>query len=258
MPLRSPVIFTDPARAGGRIHAAQVGQPELTPVNPRCFHVPGAARAQFTRIGDGTVGSCGKYTEATASAEEGEEKEAMKYFTPERYAALQDLSSDEAMNAADRAWDEQVERYRAYLDSVRAHFPPGLRQIEESYYLHDAIIHGMGKRGQTFVIILQLDTPPQSILTFAYNLVEDPIIIKDALPPQLCGSGSEVDWQYEEIEMIPGAPPTWKLSVLLGNGWELSLHFRDVQVQEVEAVLPIPRTGVPPGVSFVLQHTSPG
>src|SRR5215468_6787126 len=161
----------------------------------------------------------------------------MKYFTPERYVALQDHSSDEAMNAADTVWEEAVDRYAAYLDTVRPHFPPGLRQIDESYYLHDSIIRGMGKRGRSFVIILQLDTPPQSILTFTYDLVEDPVIIKDALPPEVCGTGSVVDWQYEEVEMVPGTPPTWRQSVLLGNGWELSLHFRDVQVQEVEAVL---------------------
>ncbi len=116
----------------------------------------------------------------------------------------------------------------------------------------------MGKRGQSFVIILQLDTSPQSILTFTYELVEDPVINKDALPPEVRGTSPRVDWQYHEIEMVPGTPPTWKLSVLLGNGWELSLHFRDVQVREVEAVLPTPRNGVPAGVSFILQHAVPG
>jgi hypothetical protein len=177
----------------------------------------------------------------------------MKYFTPQRYVALQDFANDEAMDAADTAWEEEGRRYAAYLDTVRPHFPPGLRQIDESYYLHDSVIQGMGKRGQSFVIILQLDTPPQSILTFTYDLVEDPVIVKDALPPEVRGTGSLVDWQYDEIEMIPDTPPTWRLSVLFGNGWELSLHFRDVQVQEVEAVLPTPRNGVPAGVSFVRQ-----
>ena len=106
----------------------------------------------------------------------------MKYFTPERYVALQDFSSDEVMNAADTRWEEAVEHYAAYLDTVRQHFPPGLRQIEKCYYLHDSIIRGVGKSGHAFVIILQLDTPPQPLLTFAYDLVEDPVIIKDALP----------------------------------------------------------------------------
>jgi hypothetical protein len=180
----------------------------------------------------------------------------MKYFTPERYVALQDFSTDEAMDAADKAWEEAGERYAAYLDTVRPHFPPGLRQIDASYHLHDAVIQGMGKHGPSFVIILQLDTPPQPILTFTYDLVEAPVVVKDALPPGVRGTGLVVDWQYDEIEMVPGTPPTWRLSVLLGNGWELSLHFRDVQVQEVEAVLPTPRNGVPAGVSVVMQHAT--
>jgi len=39
----------------------------------------------------------------------------VNYFTPERYAALQDFSGDEAMNAADAAWEEAGDRYAAYL-----------------------------------------------------------------------------------------------------------------------------------------------
>ncbi len=46
--------------------------------------------------------------------------------------------------------------------------------------------------------------------------------------------------------------------MLLSNGWELRLHFRDVQVQETEAVLPTPQSGVPAGVSFIVQHAAPG
>jgi hypothetical protein len=66
-----------------------------------------------------------------------------------------------------------------------------------------------------------------------------------------------VDWQYNEIKMVAGNPPTWRESLLLSNGWELTLHFREVAVQEVQAVLPVPRTGAAAGVSFVLQHAAP-
>jgi hypothetical protein len=178
----------------------------------------------------------------------------MKYFTPELIVMGQSLD-DQIAQEQERLWEEAGERYVAYLDTIRPHFPPGLRQIDESYYLHDAIIRGMGRRGQFFVVILQLDTPPQAILTFTYDLVEDPVIVKDALPPEYSGTGPIVDWEYNEIEMVPGNPPTWRESLLLSNGWELKLHFRDVQVQEVQAVLPTPRHGVA-GVSFVLQHAA--
>jgi len=153
-----------------------------------------------------------------------------------------------------RLWEEAGARYVAYLDSLRPRLPAGLRQIDASYYLHDAILRGMGRSGASFVIILQLDTPPQSILTCTYDLLDDPTIIKDALPAELCGSGAVVSWQYDEIEMAPGDPPAWRRSILLSNGWELILNFRDVAVQEVEAVLPAPRSGALEGVAFVLHN----
>jgi len=54
------------------------------------------------------------------------------------------------------------------LDSVRDSFPLGLKHIHESYYLHDATVLGLGRRGAAFILVLQLDTPPGSILTFTY------------------------------------------------------------------------------------------
>jgi hypothetical protein len=180
----------------------------------------------------------------------------MKYFTPELIGMGQ--SDDERLaSEQERLWEEAGDRYVAYLDTVRPQFPAGLRRIDESYYLHDAVVRGMGRRDGTFVLILQLDTPPQSLLTFTYELVEDPVIVKDAVPLECFGDGSVVQWQYNEIEMVPGDPPTWRESLLLSNGWEVKLHFREVQVQEAQAVLPAPRQGAT-GVSFVLQHAAQG
>jgi hypothetical protein len=181
----------------------------------------------------------------------------MKYFTPDlvvRFGSKDDAVAD----AAEREWEEAGDRYVAYLDTIRPHLSAGLRAIDESYYLHDSLIRGMGQQGSTFSMILQLDTPPQSILTFTYDLVEPPVITRDVLPQEQRTTGDIVSWQYNEIEIIPGDPPTWREALLLSNGWELALHFRDVQVQEAQAILPVPRNGVSAGVSFVLQHASPG
>jgi hypothetical protein len=48
----------------------------------------------------------------------------MKYFTPQRYLALQDLSSDAALNAADADWEAAVDQYDAYLQAVLPRLPP--------------------------------------------------------------------------------------------------------------------------------------
>jgi hypothetical protein len=166
----------------------------------------------------------------------------MKYFTPELIVMGQS-DEDRVLNEQSRLWDEAGERYVAYLDSIRPQLPAGLRHIDNSYYLHDSQIQAMGHRDRGFVIVLQLDPPPQSILTFTYDLLENPAIIKGALPAEHCGCGPLVDWQYDEIEMVAGSPPTWRQTILLSNGWELTLHFRDVQVQEVQALIPPPRNG---------------
>jgi hypothetical protein len=167
----------------------------------------------------------------------------MKYFTPERIARYGSEDSA-AWHAAEKEWEAAGDRYVAYLDTVRPEFPAGLRKIDESYYLHDAVIRGMGQEGRSFVIVLQLDTPPHSLLTFTYDLVDDPVIDREALPADYRSTGPVVDWQYDEIERVPGEPVTWRQSILLSNGWEVRLHFRDVKVQEAQAILPAPQTAI--------------
>jgi hypothetical protein len=166
----------------------------------------------------------------------------MKYFTQELIVRGQ-TRDDNVLNEVEALWDHNCERYVAYLASIKDRLPPGLRHRVDSYYLHDAVIRGMGRQGKAFVIIVQLDTPPQSIITFTYDLVAEPVIRQDTLPPEIRGIGPIVDWQYDEIEMVAGEPPTWRQSILLSNGWELTLHFQDVHVQEVQALLPAPVGG---------------
>jgi hypothetical protein len=163
----------------------------------------------------------------------------MKYFTPELIVRGQ--SADEkVLNEVEQLWEEAAARYLAYRDTIRPDFPPGLRQMEESYYLHDAVVCGMGQRDRAFVIVLQLDTPPHALLTFTYDLIAEPVINRAALPAGLFAAGPIVEWQYDEIERLPGDPATWCQSILFSNSWEVQLRFRDVTVQEVQALLPIP------------------
>jgi len=165
----------------------------------------------------------------------------MKYFTADLYVRGQS-QDDGVLDEVDRLWEEAGERYAAYLGTVRAEFPAGLRRLDSSYYLHDAEVRGMARLGSSFIITVQLDTPPQSLVTFTFDLVEEPVIEKGVLPAELCGSGRVADWLYEEWEKVGGNPPTWAMSILLSNGWEVRLHFRDIQIQEAEALLPPPQS----------------
>lgn len=180
----------------------------------------------------------------------------MKYFIPELYVRNQ--SRDEAtLDEAERLWAEAGDRYSAYLDTVRHEFPPGLKHLDSSYYLHDASVRAMGRRAGVFDITLQLDTPPRSLLTFTFDLVEEPTIDPTALNvlPSEYRSPDAVAWLYEECLRVPGDPPTWAMSILLSNGWEVRLHFHDVRVQEAQALLPRPQSGAADGVSAILAPT---
>jgi hypothetical protein len=166
----------------------------------------------------------------------------MKYFTAELIAQGQS-QEEQVLEEHERRWEETGARYIAYLDTVRPEFPSGLRKIDQSFYLHDAEVLGMGQHGRTFILVLRLDTPPHSLLVFTYDLVAEPVIEREASPSLCRFSDTNVLWQYNEIERIPGEPVTWKESILFSNGWELQLPFRDVQFQEVQALLPSVHNG---------------
>jgi hypothetical protein len=164
----------------------------------------------------------------------------MKYFTPELIVAY-GCDDPAAWKEAETRWDAACEQYNTALVLLKPAFPPGLRYVEDHYSLHDAVIQGMGRREGAFLIMLQLDAPPQSLLTLTYDLVEGPIVTQDVLPAEYRSTGGHIDWQYDEIEEASQQPPTWRQSILLSNGWEIVLHFRDLRVEEIEALIPAPR-----------------
>jgi hypothetical protein len=163
----------------------------------------------------------------------------MKYYTPE-LIALGQSDDDDVLDEQDRLWEEAAARYVAYLDSVRGQFPPGLKRIVDSYYLHDATVLSIGRRGPAFALVLQLDTPPRSILTFNYKLLSEPIIEQDSLPPQARLESAPPLWLYNELEAVGDGPGGWRENLLLSNGWEVVLHFRNISVEELDAILPTP------------------
>jgi hypothetical protein len=57
---------------------------------------------------------------------------------------------------------------------------------------------------------------------------------------------------YFAADANTGKPLTCVQSILLSNGWELQLCFRDVARMETQALLPIPRSGPAtlPGVTL--------
>src|SRR5262245_28328114 len=111
----------------------------------------------------------------------------MNYFTRERYLALQERGED-ARDAADAAWDEAVERYDAYLQTIRPEMSESVRELLDGFYLQDARVLSMGRRGDMFVISVQLNVPPNELLTITYTLVSAPEIKQELFPWSSAGA----------------------------------------------------------------------
>ncbi len=169
----------------------------------------------------------------------------MKYFTPEFY--LRGQSRDHAVLAeVEQEWDQAGDRYVAYLRTIEDRIPRGIRFLHDNYHLHDALVLSMGRQGDTFVVVLRLEWPPldmqSELVLFTYDLTGEPVIDREALPPEhRCET--EVEWMYDEVELVEGERPTFLHSILLGNGWEVRLPFRDVRAQQFRPLIPAPRNG---------------
>lgn len=169
----------------------------------------------------------------------------MNYFTRERYSALQERG-EHAMDAADAAWAEASARYDATLQTIRPEMPETVRELVDGFYLHDARVLSMGRRGDTFAISLQLDVPPSELLTITYTLDGAPAIQQDLFPWTTAGAAPL--WLCEEIERVCEGPRRHFVhSILFSNGWEVRLPFREVRVATAYPTFPSPRT--PEGVT---------
>ena len=71
----------------------------------------------------------------------------MKYFTPERYLRLGNLTDKQAFLAAQRDWEQAVDGYKGQLRRIRKKLPAGLARLLDSVYLHDARVLDSGKAG---------------------------------------------------------------------------------------------------------------
>lgn len=163
----------------------------------------------------------------------------MKYFTPELYIRLQERNPD-AMDAADAAWDDAAQRYDNYLQTILPRLPPAVRQLLDGYYLHDAEVLSAGRQGDAFVILLQLDVPPNDLLSLTYTLTAEPQIDRLALPAE--HRSPRMTWQYEELEVCgSGETRHYRHAILFSNGWEIQLPFRDVRLATVQPIYPCPR-----------------
>jgi hypothetical protein len=158
----------------------------------------------------------------------------MKYFTSDLLERLGSLDHAIA-DAAHDEWEEAVNRHAANLQLIRSELPASVGYLWDNFYLHDAEVLNMARRGQTFIIVLRLGTPPRDLLILSYELTEEPIINTAALPAQQCSN--PIAWMYDEIDLIQDERKMCVHSILFSNGWEVQLRFRDLQVIAAQTLL---------------------
>jgi hypothetical protein len=164
----------------------------------------------------------------------------MRYFSRVRYLALQN-PDESAVHAADADWEQAVDRYEAYLETIRPGLSESARQLLDGFHLHDARVLSMGRNGDRFTISLQLDVPPRELLTLTYELVGEPEVRKELFP--WAKESSALAWLYDELSSGEGGGQHLVHSILLSNGWELDLPFRDVQLVTAYPMFPNPAVG---------------
>ena len=167
----------------------------------------------------------------------GEEKEVMKYMTPELLARFRSLD-DAVSELAAAEWQRACNAYNEYLEETRSRLPRAVRSLLRRFCLHDARVILLGHRedGLSFSIFLKLDTPKDKGVQLTYELVEPPVGHRH---PVLSDESSPLVWLYDEFEVREAAGeafPTFWHSLLFTNGRELRLHFRELKLQIYEKV----------------------
>jgi hypothetical protein len=175
----------------------------------------------------------------------------MKYFTPERYLRLGNLDDETAFRSAHRDWENALGRYQKHLARIRNEIPGGLRRLIESIYLHDATVVDMLQGpASRFTITLQPEAQPNRRVVLKYSLLEPPSIKSAVLPADVCSEPTA--WLYDEIDVVKPRSngkrlrrksplPTFRHDILLSNGSEIRLSFRNVSVtRPVPLVLAVP------------------
>jgi hypothetical protein len=171
----------------------------------------------------------------------------MKFFTAQRYLSLGNLEDESKFLAAQQQWGEALAGYGAQLQRIRKHLPRSLWRLAQSVYLHDARVLTIHQNDEVFVITLQPVSVPSHLVVIGYDLVEEPLIEQNVLPPERCRE--PIEWLYDELDLdrpegprglaAPDGKPTMRHDILLSNGWEVRLRFRSAWVKRPLRVIPV-------------------
>src|SRR5437879_2627501 len=119
----------------------------------------------------------------------------MKYFTPELLERIASLDDEVADDAHDE-WERAIARSNRHWRKIRHFFPAEVRRFEEEHVcLHDAQVLRVGRNGDTFVMVLEMESPSRTLVVLKFTLNGEPAIDPGALSVQR--ESDTVTWMYE-------------------------------------------------------------
>jgi hypothetical protein len=169
----------------------------------------------------------------------------VNFFTSQRLVRLQDRSNEQNFVAAPEEWERALEAYKQHLLRVQGALPHDMKQLLDTVSLHDAQVLDMWWGGRTqFTITLHAWSDPSRLVVLSYSLVEPPAVEQDVLPESV--RSKPIAWLYDELDVrggTRGREPAFTHRVLLSDGREVHLHFRNVTVKRPVPLVPAAPAG---------------
>jgi hypothetical protein len=156
----------------------------------------------------------------------------MRYFTPERYARLQQID-ESTFAVAFGDWERAVAQYRADLAGIAPGLPAKLRRFATAECLHDAVLLADWMDGDQLQLLLRSGIPGEALVLLGYSLLESPSIERSTFPAEY--HTPHLGWLYDEVGVE--ADGAFSHAILFSNGDEVRLRFSDFDYSRLFPIL---------------------
>ena len=138
------------------------------------------------------------------------------------------------------AWDREQDAYEVELQRDWSQYPEAVRLYLDSVRLHDGVLVADGPTDENhYQLVVRTDTPSGEFVEFTYILTEPPEVLNAGFPNDL--RSDTPHWLYDEFavssELPPGTPLVFTHSILLSDGRELRVRFRDLEMRRLTPLL---------------------
>jgi hypothetical protein len=158
----------------------------------------------------------------------------MKYFTVELLNRIRSDDDDVSARAHDE-WESALKRYSGLEAQIKEGLPSAAQRfLDEHVCLHDARLLNLGRRVDTFVMVLEKEAASRDLVILMFILDGEPKIENTPLADKT--DAAAITWMYEEWSRDRRGRPCF--DAIWSNGWHLSLRLKDFNYVIVPQVFP--------------------